>query len=142
MAADVSGVASLGHRYLKSIKRRWCNMPSKPKRICNKAGCNEITSSTYCHEHQAAMEKARQSYLADRRGSSASRGYDARWRKLRQHKLNVNPFCEDCEKHGLVEVATMVHHIKPISEGGKALEYNNLMSLCEACHDKAHSKHN
>jgi 5-methylcytosine-specific restriction protein A len=115
-------------------------MPNKAKRICNKAGCNEIISGTYCPEHQVEVERARQSYLADRRGSSASRGYDARWRKLRQHKLCINPFCERCEHDGLVEVATMVHHIKPISAGGKALEFSNLMSLCEACHPKEEEK--
>lgn len=115
-------------------------MPSKPRRICNKAGCNEITSGTYCDVHKAEAEKHRQQHMADRRGSSASRGYDGRWQKLRQHKLRINPFCESCERIGLVEVATMVHHIKPISQGGKALEYSNLMSLCEACHDKKHSK--
>ena len=115
-------------------------MPNKPKRICNHAGCNIITDGTYCPEHAKEAEDKRQRLLAQRRGSSASRGYDGRWQKLRKHKLGVNPFCESCEESGHVEKATMVHHINPISQGGKALEYSNLMSLCETCHDKIHSK--
>lgn len=74
------------------------------------------------------------------RPTSHQRGYDANWRKLRRQKLRANPLCEECERGGLVVVATMVHHILPIEEGGEVLDWDNLMSLCEICHDKKHSK--
>ena len=78
----------------------------------------------------------------DNRPSSYERGYDARWKRLRAQKLRENPLCEECVKGGLLERATMVHHILPIEQGGEVLDWDNLMSLCEACHDKKHSRLN
>ncbi|MGB9845924.1 MAG: HNH endonuclease signature motif containing protein [Desulfotomaculales bacterium] len=34
----------------------------------------------------------------------------------------------------------MVHHKRPIKAGGQALDMENLMSVCRACHDKIHGK--
>lgn len=116
------------------------NMPEKPKRLCNKAGCNNLSNQSYCEIHRVEVEQRRQKLLAQRRGSSSSRGYDGAWRKVRARKLNINPFCERCESLKVITLATMVHHIKAINEGGKVLEWDNLQSLCEKCHDKIHSK--
>lgn len=59
---------------------------------------------------------------------------------MRAAKIYSNPFCEECEKGGLLVKATMVHHIQPIEQGGEPLMWENLQSLCEACHDKKHSR--
>lgn len=61
-----------------------------------------------------------------------------RWLKLRQLKLNHSPLCEHCLKEGRTTAATLVHHIKPIEDGGEMYEYSNLMSLCTECHNKIH----
>ena len=61
-----------------------------------------------------------------------------RWLKLRQIKLNHSPLCEQCLKEGRTTAATLVHHIKPIEEGGAMYDYSNLMSLCSECHNKIH----
>jgi len=56
-------------------------------------------------------------------------------------KLRANPLCEECKILGRIVEASMVHHI--ISIKGKddpcRLEWDNLQSLCEACHDAKHS---
>jgi len=47
------------------------------------------------------------------RGSAASRGYDARWRRARLWFLQQNPLCVECLKAGRTEAATVVDHIEP-----------------------------
>lgn len=59
----------------------------------------------------------------------------APWRKLRATKMQYNPLCEECTRNGRVVSATMVDHIKPISEGGAMLDMENLQSLCNRCHN-------
>ena len=36
--------------------------------------------------------------------------------------------------------ARLVHHVKPLSEGGAALDPANLTSLCSECHLEAHGQ--
>jgi 5-methylcytosine-specific restriction protein A len=52
--------------------------------------------------------------------------------------LREHPLCEMCERKGWVVPATMVHHVKPIKQGGAVLDMENLMALCRRCHDKIH----
>ena len=64
----------------------------------------------------------------------------ARWRRLRGHKLDLNPLCEECERNGLTVAADLVHHLKPVSEGGDPFpEIAGLESLCTPCHSTHHS---
>lgn len=70
----------------------------------------------------------------------------SRWRKLRESQLMEHPLCEECMKSGKVTPATEVHHIQEISQAGSRLEAmdiafdsNNLMSLCEECHQRIHA---
>lgn len=57
------------------------------------------------------------------------------WRKLRAHKLHINPICEECNKHGRITPAVMVDHITPINKGGGRLDMGNLQSMCNHCHN-------
>ncbi len=70
------------------------------------------------------------------RPTTAERGYDARWRKLRIQHLRQHPFCEHCKRDGRAELATEVDHIRPISTGGGVLDPDNLQSLCKPCHSR------
>jgi len=70
----------------------------------------------------------------------------SRWRKLRESQLIENPLCEMHLMYDKVEPATCVHHINEVSNAGSRLEAmdmafdgNNLMSLCEECHQKYHA---
>lgn len=66
-----------------------------------------------------------------------------RWRKLRESMLMIHPLCQNCMKN----LATEVHHIKPISDADDELgmmdlgfDTGNLMTLCTSCHDEIHRK--
>jgi 5-methylcytosine-specific restriction endonuclease McrA len=57
------------------------------------------------------------------------------WRLLRRIKLTHNPYCEECLKSGVNELATEVHHNVDIAQDStKCLSYDNLTSLCKSCH--------
>lgn len=68
-------------------------------------------------------------------------GYNApRWRRLRAAVLRRDGYlCRHCLRYGRRRQATTVHHIKHADEHPE-LAYNaaNLVSLCEACHNKMH----
>lgn len=72
-----------------------------------------------------------------RRGSAASRGYDARWQRARDEKRRNEPRCEMCLERGLIVPATVVDHIVSIRERPDLrLVQSNLRSLCKRCHDQ------
>ncbi len=68
-----------------------------------------------------------------------------RWRNLRRLKMISNPICEECLKVGKVTPTEDVHHIisfmsvkDPYERRKLAYDYDNLESLCRACHNKKH----
>jgi 5-methylcytosine-specific restriction protein A len=65
--------------------------------------------------------------------------YGASWRKLRVSYLAAHPVCEICEREGRLTPATLVHHKRKLSDGGKNNE-QNLMALCLECHSRLHSE--
>lgn len=72
-----------------------------------------------------------------KRASSAARGYDARWRKVRAAYLAANPVCVVCERRGRVVPATEVDHIKA-HRGNDTLFWDELnwQALCKPCHSE------
>ena len=92
---------------------------------------------THRPKHAVAARKATAAAHDRFRGSAASRGYDSRWEKVRQMKVALDPLCEDCWKHGVVEAVAEVHHIQSIKERPDLrLDLHNLMSLCTRCHKR------
>ena len=69
------------------------------------------------------------------RGSANERGYDRRWQGIRLNYLKHNPLCAECSKKGIIKIASEVHHIKPLADGGSH-DTDNLMSVCHKCHSK------
>lgn len=63
-----------------------------------------------------------------------------RWRRLRAAVLRRDGYlCRRCLRYGRSRAATTVHHIKHADEYPEiAYDAANLVSLCEACHNKAH----
>lgn len=68
------------------------------------------------------------------------------WQVLRRKKFLANPLCEDCLAAGRVTPTEEVHHIIPVENGKDeaemtrlAYDYNNLRSLCRACHAAYHA---
>jgi 5-methylcytosine-specific restriction protein A len=75
--------------------------------------------------------------------------WNPRWGKLRRLKLSASPLCERCIVEDKIVPATQVHHIKSFMEVedaetryALAFDYENLQSLCSACHSKLHSHGN
>lgn len=108
----------------------------KPCPICRKVNTNK---TGYCNDHEGAYLERQALYQArhdKRRGSPSKRGYDNTWTKVRKNYLMQHPLCEQCEKEGRIMPAKEVHHIKAISEGGERFDFDNLMAVCRACHQK------
>ncbi|NLH35741.1 MAG: HNH endonuclease [Lactococcus chungangensis] len=103
-------------------------MPRKPRKPCKHPGCPKLTEGNYCEEHEK--------FYLHKRDSSASRGYDSRWRKARDRFLKANPLCVKCKVKGKYTKATVVDHIKP-HRGDKVLlwDESNWQPLCKSCHD-------
>lgn len=106
-------------------------MPKAPKRPCRYPGCpNLCDKGVYCSQHMQ--------FSSDRmRGGAESRGYDARWRKVRASFLQRNPLCNECLKRGIITPATVVDHIIP-HRGDRKLFWDeqNWQPLCKSCHDR------
>ncbi len=67
------------------------------------------------------------------RGSAASRGYDAQWRKIRLQVLRDEPLCRFHVEQGKIVAAEVVDHIDGNSSNNERI---NLRPLCKQCHDK------
>lgn len=109
-------------------------MPRRAGRTCTRSGCAGIVRDGVCdvcgptHRWSAAAHD-------ERRGTAHQRGYDARWRKVREIALAENPLCAECARRGVVTPATDVHHVVARRLGGED-ELDNLQSLCHACHSR------
>lgn len=65
-----------------------------------------------------------------------------KWQKLRQKALRRDGYkCQICNRYGKQKQATTVHHVNPV-EHYPDLQYvlNNLISLCDGCHNKCHDR--
>ena len=62
------------------------------------------------------------------------------WKAKREAILCRDGYmCQECKRYGKQRQATTVHHKKHFDEYPElALDNDNLISLCEACHNKAH----
>lgn len=115
-------------------------MPRRPPTVCRHPGCTRLVAASYCEEHAAARKEQAaedQRKQDQRRGSSAARGYDSRWRKARAGYLRKHPLCRLHQMRGELEPATVVDHIIP-HRGDKARfwDSNNWQPLCKRCHDR------
>ena len=68
------------------------------------------------------------------------------WKQGREaYKKSVGYLCEECLKQGRISPAEDVHHIKKltpqnVSDPNVSLSFDNLMALCNRCHDRMHSR--
>lgn len=111
-------------------------MPSRPFRPCSQPGCGALVNgkASYCPLHL----KAKQKRESANRGTTAERGYDARWRKARAVFLRAHPLCmcSECAALGRLLPATVVDHIKP-HRGDLTLfwDQRNWQAMAKRCHD-------
>lgn len=113
-------------------------MPSWPKHPCAFQGCPVLIdkSKRFCEAHEKQRNKEYEKY--GRKYDSKKR-YNSSWSKISAKYRKAHPLCEICLSEGKAVTADLVHHKKPISEGGSN-EVSNLQSLCNSCHGKIHAK--
>ena len=106
---------------------------------CVAPSCPEIVrdGTSRCEKHTSTAKKDKNALRELRGGRVNSKVYDSsRWRRLANKKKCVTPFCECCDAAGVTTVADVTDHIIEISDGGGQFEWDNLMSLCHACHNQ------
>ncbi|WP_407938551.1 HNH endonuclease [Niallia nealsonii] len=64
------------------------------------------------------------------------------WKDLREVALRRDNYeCQNCKGRGRYHRAQCVHHIKEVKPHPElALTLDNLMSLCNACHNQVHDR--
>jgi cytochrome c556 len=97
------------------------------RRACPSCRVRTITTGRVC-------DACRPAYERQRRPSWVSKLYNSGgWQEVRNLKRSRTPICEVCQRARAVEV----HHKRSVLEAPHlALDYANLMSVCEACHDQ------
>ena len=94
--------------------------------------------------------------VSDKVAKEKAEIYNSReWKELTVLKKRANPLCEQCIKDGeaigipggYVKSVECVHHIIPIETARTkeemrrlAFDWNNLMSLCQSCHNRIHKE--
>lgn len=63
-----------------------------------------------------------------------------RWKRKRQSILRRDGYqCQICRRYGIIREAVTVHHIQELSDRPDlALQESNLISVCQACHNRLH----
>jgi 5-methylcytosine-specific restriction enzyme A len=113
----------------------FAKMAYAPKHPCSYPGCVALISAD---KSRCEMHRSQEQREHDRqRGSSASRGYDRKWRAARRSFLQRNPLCVECLKKGIPRVANVVDHVNP-HKGDPMLfwDQSNWQSLCSSCHSR------
>jgi 5-methylcytosine-specific restriction protein A len=100
-----------------------------PIKLCLELGCGKprVTRGR-CREHATENRRYTRSVNDGFYSSKA-------WRMTRKAYLFANPLCEDC-----ADVASDVHHVVPIEDGGAKRDPANLRALCRSCHSKRHAE--
>lgn len=104
--------------------------------------CNKVIDrGTECEckkKRKAEIDKQYNIYSRDKESKAI---YESRqWRLMVEVvRTRDNGLCQLCLKNKRATLISLVHHIKPISEGGQPYSLDNLISLCTLCHSHTHS---
>lgn len=64
----------------------------------------------------------------------------ARWRRLRLAQLQLQPLCENCQRHGRVTAATVCDHVDPKTKLDPVTFFEGpFQSLCDSPQWRCHS---
>lgn len=94
--------------------------------------CGVVCKGTRCPTHQRQYNQRRMDTTTQRdiRNSTA-------WRRLSKAKRARDPYCQPCLEHGVLTIATQVHHPNPRSKDGALLvSLDELQSVCDRCHGR------
>ena len=116
------------------------------KKICR---CGKVIpySMKRCPECEAKAEKERKENIRYYKQTTYDR--DSKYNKFYKRKewikgrqlaiVRDHALCRDCLDKDVITPYNIVHHIVPIKEDwSKRLDIDNLVCLCESCHQKRH----
>lgn len=106
-------------------------MAERAQRVCRLNGCNVLTrsSSGYCEAHERGHRREKGDH------KKADPFYTTgRWVKVSRWYRNGHPLCEMCD----IRVSVLVHHKVEIKDDGDLFLEDNLMALCQECHNAVH----
>ncbi|MBT2576857.1 HNH endonuclease [Bacillus sp. ISL-8] len=89
----------------------------------------------------SSKQKQNRYYDKHHRDQESKRFYNSTvWKNCRRLALERdNYLCQECLKQNTITTADMVHHIEHFKDKPeKSLVLSNLISLCNACHNKEH----
>jgi 5-methylcytosine-specific restriction protein A len=118
-------------------------MPSRPLKPCLVTGCPNLTQGRYCDKHKGKEQQSKAErhryYDEHMRDQQAREFYHSKeWERVRLAALARDNFlCQHCLRNNRITPADMVHHIIEIKrDWSKRLDLDNLISLCNSCHNK------
>lgn len=116
----------------------------RPKHLCNHPGCRQLVdyAKTYCPKHEQQLNHARNKRDYAKRKDQYQMFYRSTgWKQLSRRYKQAYPYCEECYSRGVIRPAEICDHITPIKDDwSKRLNFNNLQSLCNECHEKKHDR--
>ncbi|WP_025848701.1 HNH endonuclease [Paenibacillus ehimensis] len=118
-------------------------MPAKPKKPCAFPTCPNLTKDRYCESHQDRAKQERQYYDRYVRDKKLVAFYHSvEWQRVRKQALmRDHGLCQQCLKEKQIVTADMVHHLREVKEAWHLrLTLSNLVSLCNACHNREHGQ--
>lgn len=106
--------------------RTFCSRPGCPKIVDTVGRCTSCSNDGACIRRQSVRHK------------QDCRFYDSKaWKRLRREQLNAEPLCVACLADGKTTEARHIDHIIPRShDPSLELCFDNLQSLCVACHGR------
>lgn len=122
-------------------------MPRKAPSPCVEPGCPALCTGQEgeyrgrCVEHGPPVKASNSRRSRDRRLRNETqvvldKFYGSRvWQKLRAAYIAKHPLCCMCMEVNRVVPADVVDHIVERRDGGADTDWNNLQSLCHACHN-------
>lgn len=115
------------------------------KKFCSLCNKNLIDiKEKCCSSCKDKLSQRHKIYKKDRKDSLEQKFYSSKeWLKERDTIKNLdNNLCLMCLYHKELNSMDTVHHIEELKENwSKRFEKDNLISLCESCHQKIHRKY-
>ncbi|MCI9634639.1 MAG: HNH endonuclease [Ruminococcus sp.] len=101
----------------------------KPKRPCSFPGCPKLTEGRFCEEHGKQENRRYEKYDRD---PAVRRRYGRAWKRIRGRYAAKHPFCEECQRKGLLRPVEEVHHKLPLAEKvtGRKPHKDEITCLC------------
>jgi 5-methylcytosine-specific restriction enzyme A len=116
------------------------------KKICRCGNTIDIVDGM-CVECKVKQEEAKKQrhkdYKLNRKDIREQQFYNTKaWHKVRNLRLiRDNGLCQVCLKDDKIVLANTVHHkIELKQDWNKRLDIDNLMTVCESCHNRIHGK--